>query len=181
MNNNFKLDLGTDAGMLALWDYDHFSHIDDYDKWEESICEDEDILEHIKNSRFVPINLGDGGFGLDLRINQNTTLTDRENKYLLVSSRAYKLRVENFICVSSLENVGSEVSDTQKFKIESGTYTVIAHLIDWTQEDGAFDKDGQPSSNALPDLIIFIHKESELQKSYCLDLETFRKEDVIKN
>ena len=39
----YKQDLFTNSGMWALWDYETYKDVDDYDKWEPLFCEDEDI------------------------------------------------------------------------------------------------------------------------------------------
>ncbi len=52
-----RLSQFTDSWMLCLFNYDDFSHINDYDSWDKELCEDEDIMRNIDKGNFVPISL----------------------------------------------------------------------------------------------------------------------------
>lgn len=176
-----RQDLMTDSGMFGVWNYQSFSHIVDYDTWDPELCEDEDILKQISGGKFVPIDLGDGVASVDVRIDSPNTMNSREKEYLLVPSKPYKLRTSGKVCVSGIEYIGKDPSATQTltFDVEAGEYTVYVNLIDWNQEPEAMDAEGNPTENALPDVIVFITKEKPKEVFRC-DLETFRKEDALR-
>ena len=170
----------TDSGMLCIWDYDSFKHINDYDSWDKELCEDDDIIKNIKNNSFVPLNLGDGAFEVEIRLSENN-LSKREKEYLLVPSQPYSLKTTGKICISGLEHVTSEADENiSELKIESGQYVVQVNLIDWNQEPEAVNEDGSPTDIALPDMIVFIYKDNTTNSNFRTEIETFRKEDALR-
>src|SRR5258708_31444359 len=48
----------TDAGMHALWNPSRFTGITDYQTWEDALLDDDDITEHVRAGKLVPINIG---------------------------------------------------------------------------------------------------------------------------
>jgi hypothetical protein len=53
----------TDAGIHALWNPSRFTGITDYQTWEDALLDDDDITEHVRVGKLVPINIGgDGAF-----------------------------------------------------------------------------------------------------------------------
>ena len=170
----------TDAGMLGIWDYSAFEHIEDYDSWDEELCEDEDIIRHIKTGEFVPIELGDGVFGIDIRFGPISQMSDREREYLLVPARPYLLKTKGKVCISGIEQVEKDIGDnTLVIDLPEGKYSVYSNLIDWAQEPGALDENGKPSKDALPDLIIYLDPQP-IDGKYREVTETFLKEDAIR-
>lgn len=166
--------------MLCIWDYDRFKHIHDYDSWDEELCEDEDILRNIENHSFVPLNLGDGVFEVEVRIGDNN-LSEREKEYLLVPSQPYLLKTSGRVCISGLEHVSGEIDDNiSNLDISMGQYIVQINLIDWNQESGAVDENGNPTEIALPDMIVFISEKNNSAMEFRTEIETFRKEDALK-
>lgn len=170
----------TDSGMLCIWNYENFKHVHDYDSWDKELCEDSDILRNIKNYSFVPLNLGDGAFEVDVRINE-AALSEREKEYLLVPSHPYLLKSNGKICISGLEHVSAEPGDNiAAIDLESGEYIVQVNLIDWNQEPGAVDENGNPTDKALPDMIVIITKHANEEIVFRTEIETFRKEDALR-
>ncbi len=166
--------------MLCIWNYDSFKHIHDYDTWDKELCEDDDISRNIKNRSFVPLNLGDGAFEVEVRLCENN-LSDREREYLLVPSQPYALNTSGTICVSGLEHVAGDTDENvETVKIKPGAYVIQANLIDWNQEPGAVDSDGNPTNTALPDMIVFITENGNQNIEYRTEVETFRKEDALR-
>lgn len=165
--------------MLCIWDYDSFKHIHDYDSWDEELCEDEDISRNIKKHSFVPLNLGDGAFEIEVRLTGNN-LNDREKEYLLVPSQPYSLKTTGTICISGLEHVAGDLDENiSTISVSPGNYAVQVNLIDWNQEPGATDENGNPTDTALPDMIVFIEPFTSAAE-FRTEIETFRKEDALR-
>jgi hypothetical protein len=174
-------DLATDSGMLCLWDAGTFSHIHDYDSWESELCEDADILRHIAAGHFVPLNTGgDGAFAVEVRQTSPDSMNPREREYLLVPSQPYLLRCTGKAFVSGLEHVGANPGSCLALDLEPADYTVHLKLIDWAEEPGATDAQGNPSANALPDMIVFIERATDNRPNYRKELDTFRREDALR-
>ena len=107
-------------------------------------------------------------------------MNEREREYLLVPSRPYLLNSTGRILISGLEHVGTDPRSFLDLELAPGRYTVHVQLIDWTEEPGAKDANGNPTPNALPDMIVFIHSTGQEASDYRQDLETFRKEDALR-
>jgi hypothetical protein len=177
---HLRADLATDSGMLCVWDAQPFAGITDYDSWEKELCEDEDILRHIDAGHFVPLNLGDGAFAVELREGSPDSMNEREREYLLVPSQPYLLVSTGRILISGLEQVGADPRSFLTRDLAPGRYTVHVQLIDWTEEPGSKDSNGSPTPDALPDMIVFIQPAGEGAPVYRRDLETFRREDALR-
>ena len=171
----------TDSGMLALWDYSTYQHIEDYDTWEPEFVEDDDIARNIKNATYVPINIqSDGVFCVEVKFQEAAQLSEREQNYLMVTSQPYLLRTDGKIALSGMETVGKEPTNNIKiFNVEPGEYIVKVHLVSWDNEPGSKGPDGKPTENALPDFIVFILSNDGIIKSYRQEVETFRREDIV--
>ncbi len=171
----------TDSGMLCLWDYEFFKYIHDYDSWDKELCEDKDISRNISKSIFIPLNLGDGAFEVEVRFDKSHKLTDREKEYLLVPSRPYLFKTKGKVCLSGIEHVSGEIThNVSKFDLKPGEYIVQINLIDWDQEPGAVNSEGNPTDSALPDMIVFIHEYDQSEMEFRTEIETFRKEDALR-
>lgn len=165
--------------MLCIWDYDSFKHIHDYDSWDEELCEDEDISRNIMKHSFVPLNLGDGAFEVEVRLSGNN-LNEREKGYLLVPSQPYALQTTGTICISGLEHVTGDLDkNISVISVNPGYYVVQVNLIDWNQEPGATYVNGNPTDMALPDMIVFIEPNTSTAE-FRTEIETFRKEDALR-
>ena len=167
----------TDAGMWALWDPNHFSHIIDYDIWEEMLCEDDDIRQHIRDGKFVPIYIrSDGCFGFGIRIAEcgGARLTQRELNFLVVSSENYLFVSAGEVYVSGIEHIGMPLDDRViRIHLPAGRYQATIHLLDWKAEPGAQSEDGTPTANALSDFLIIINPEKMFEASYRMEVQTF--------
>jgi hypothetical protein len=171
----------TDSGMLCIWDYECFKHIHDYDSWDQELCEDKDISRNISKSNFIPLNLGDGAFEVEVRFDKAKQLTDREKEYLLVPSHPYLLKTKGKVCLSGIEHVSGDITqNVTKFDLKPGEYIVQINLIDWNQEPDAVDPDGSPTDLALPDMIVFISEYDQTEMEFRTEIETFRKEDALR-
>ncbi len=101
----------TDSGTLCVWNPDAFVGVRDYDTWEQELCDDEDILQHIEAGSLVPVGIHhgmDGAFGVVLRVgdaDQPAKLTERETKYLRGKSEPYLFKSSGRLCLSGLEHV----------------------------------------------------------------------------
>lgn len=161
----------TDAGMLCLWNPATFGSIVDYDTWEQELCEDADILRHIKAGHLVPINTDsgvDGAFDVIVRVGDTkkpAALTEREAGYILAESRAYRLMCSGRFCLSGLEHVeqtpGRRVGCVPA---PEGEYVVKLYFIAWDDEPGMKDRQGRPKPGALPDFVLLVNPKPEGQR-----------------
>jgi hypothetical protein len=148
----------TDAGLFALWNPARFEHITDYGSWEASLSEDEDIAGQAGAGNLVPIGIGgDGSFGFLVRADSAKApeLTEREQRYLKVSSKPYLFEADGTAHLSGIEYVSAAPPPaTAAIGIPAGRYGVTVHLIDWAAEPGAQDAAGKPAEGALPDFVV---------------------------
>lgn len=170
----------TDVGMLGFWNYSTYQHIEGYATWESEFVEDEDIVRNIKNATYVPINIqSDGVFCVEVKLHEAATLSEREQKYLMVASQPYLLNTDGKISLSGMEAVGKEPAyNVKHFNVDPGEYVIQVHLISWDQEPGSKGSDGKPTENALPDFIVFVFPNDGTVKSFRQEVETFRHEDM---
>ncbi|WP_369170470.1 hypothetical protein AB5J49_22830 [Streptomyces sp. R28] len=170
--------VATDAGMLALWDPQSFTSIVDYDTWDAQLGEDEDVERHIRSGALAPINIrSDGAFGVVVRIggvDQPVQLTERESRHCLVTSDAYLLHSTGKVWLSGIEAVGAEAwSETVRFDLPVGRYSVVIHLIAWEDEPGSVNEDGSPSETALSDFVAIINPAAPQQDNFRSAAVTF--------
>jgi len=174
-----SLTVATSAGMFALWSPEPFAGIHDYDTWEDELLEDDDIERHIRAAALVPINIrSDGAFGFVLRagiIAQPATLTDREARYLTVSSQPYRLQCQDRACISGIEHIEAQPSEgwAHAIALAAGQYDVTIHLLDWKAEPDTETADGTPIDGALPDFVVLINPSTEDQSAYRTNVQTF--------
>jgi hypothetical protein len=164
--------VGSDSGMLALWDAEPFIGIVDYESWEEELCLDDDIQRHVKAGNLVPINIGsDGAFQVLVRYGTMPTLTDREIEHLVVSSDPYLLVSSGEVRLSGVEHVGAV--DAVELTVGEGEHEVVLHIIDWHAEPGSTTEDGKPSPHALPDFVALVSPVTEDGGPYRDEIVTF--------
>jgi hypothetical protein len=178
MSQKLRGDFWTDAGMLCTWSPSAFRMIDDYDSWEKELLEDSDIRRHIKSGNLVPVNIGsDGCWGVEVRVgtpDKPEVLTDREARYLVVSSESYRLVSNGSICVSGIEYVHGQPEElVGVLKVPKGQYAVTVQLIGWEDEPGMKDKKGNPKKDALPDFVILLNSVLAESRKYRTKVETF--------
>jgi Uma2 family endonuclease len=137
----------TDAGMLCLWDPAAFADVANYATWEQELCEDKDIVRHIKAGHLVPVNTNrgrDGAFAVVVRLgdaDQPAALTEREASYILAESDLYLLRSSGRICLSGLEHVeGQPGRAVGCLPALAGQYAVKVYFIAWDDEPGMKDR-----------------------------------------
>lgn len=169
--------LSTDSGMFGIWDPKSFKMIIDYDTWEKEFLEDNDILQHIIKGTFIPIYFhSDGAFEFEVRIGTKgnvQNLSDREKKYLVVSSECYKFKSNGELCLSGIEYIERNPDENvAHLAISKGEYSAIINIIAWDDEEGMKEEDGTPTPDALPDIIIIMNPIME-EISYRIDVETF--------
>ncbi|MET9834843.1 hypothetical protein ABZ078_37445 [Streptomyces sp. NPDC006385] len=170
--------VATDAGMLALWDPQRFAGIVDYDTWDARLGEDKDVERHIRTGALVPVNIrSDGAFGVVVRIGEvgrPAQLTERESRHCLVASDAYLLHSAGQVWLSGIEAVGDDAcSETVRFDLPVGRYSVVIHLIAWEDEPGSVNEDGTPSETALSDFVAVINPVAPEQDNFRSAVETF--------
>jgi hypothetical protein len=170
--------VATDAGMLALWDPRRFTGVVDYDNWDRQLGEHEDIARHIRTGALVPINIrSDGAFGVLVRIGglgELAHLTEREDRYRLVTSDAYLFHSSGRLWLSGIEDVGAEPGpETVRYDLPEGRYSVVIHLIAWEDEPGSVNEDGTPSESALSDFVALVNPAAADQDAFRLAVETF--------
>ena len=169
--------LRTDSGLFAVWDHAHFEHVTDYETWEPELLEEPDRLRNIEAGKLVPIDFGsDGCFEFEVRVGSAgaaAALTDREKRYLTVSSEPYRFITAGKAFVSGIEDVGGEPSrDALALQLEPGTYAVTIHMVEWDAEPGAHDASGGPGKNALADFVVLVDPAAA-GATYRRDVRTF--------
>jgi len=160
-----KKTLSTNSGMWSIWNYEFYKTIENYDDWSNFFEEDINIIEQIKNKKFVPVNINaDGVFEFEVKYAEK--LNERERKYLLVSSKPYIIENSGILKVSGIEFVKNEIKDINCISLEipKGTYSVVVHLIDWKAEPDVLNDKGFPTDKALPDFIIEINSIIDMAK-----------------
>ena len=71
--------LFTHRGMWAIWDYNHFKHINSIEEFENTFRNEEDVENQVKSNRFVPIYVHSNG-EFQFRVKVNEKLDKREKK-----------------------------------------------------------------------------------------------------
>jgi hypothetical protein len=173
--------VSTDAGMLAVWNPKQFSTIVDYDTWERELLEDKDILRHARDGRLVPINIGrDFAAGVTVRIEPLAypKLSEREARYLFLSSEPYLYMSDGAMCVSGLESIDRDPDPSGVISIAADRYQVTIHMLNWDDEHGATDESGRPADHALSDFLILVSPEPTPNSVYRVELETFDRSEI---
>ena len=176
--NELKKDLNTNSGMWALWDYETYKNVDDYEKWEPLFCEDEDIETQIENKAFVPINIfEDGCRSFVLKIDEE--LNEREKTYMCVKSEEYLFYSKGKAILSGIDAVNTELADEDAIIIDlpEGYYSVSVFLLAWDEEPGAYCKNGEISPNALSDFVVVLKSNAEEKGVYRKKINTFSEDD----
>jgi hypothetical protein len=168
-----KAVVGSESGMLALWDAEPFAGIVDYESWEEELCLDDDIQRHVKAGDLVPININsDGAFQVLVRYGTDPVLTEREIEHLVVSSDPYLLMSSGAVRLSGVEHVGS-AEDAVELTVGEGEHEVVLHIIDWHSEQGSTTEDGKPSPHALSDFVALVSPATDDGGPYRDEIVTF--------
>ncbi|MFS8096415.1 hypothetical protein LFM09_04675 [Lentzea alba] len=125
--------VATDAGMQVLWHRKPFSHVVDYDTWDEELLEDGGIPRHIEAGSMVPLSTGmDGAWEYIVRWGADAALTEAEQQHVVVRSEPYLLVSETDVRVSGIEHITGNAEEDEGFpvQLEPGRWSVTTHLID---------------------------------------------------
>ncbi|MEV4600516.1 hypothetical protein AB0K15_24320 [Amycolatopsis sp. NPDC049253] len=168
--------MATDAGMFGLWSPAAFAYIVDYDTWESDLLKDDDISRHITAGAFVPVNIGDdGAFQVLARVGSasaSADFTQRERRFLLVSSEPYLFITDGNARISGIEHLGARSDAGLHVPLPPGRWTVTIALLEWDAEPGQMDADGQPARTALPDFTLLINP-AQAAGHYRTEIQTF--------
>lgn len=151
----------TSAGMHCLYDQSPFQSVKDYDSWARELLEDQDIRQHITAGHLVPLNVGsDGGMEVEVRVGSvesPAVLSAREQQYLIVASKPYRLVSTGQIAVCGIESVTTPAeSSTGQMTLPPGEYAALVHLMAWDEEPG-MQTDTGPAPGALPDYLVLLN------------------------
>jgi hypothetical protein len=167
----------TDAGMLALWAPEPFAGVTDEDTWDAELLEDEDLTRHIAAGHLVPLNVGsDGTYGVVVRVgsvSEPAALTEREFRYLYLTSEPYLLVSSGRAVVSGIEHVSGDAATGLAVAVPAGRWSVTVSVLDWELEPDAVDAGGRPASFALPDFAVLLNPERGSAATYRTSLYTF--------
>jgi hypothetical protein len=169
--------LVTDAGMLALWAPEPFAGVTGHDAWEAELLEDEDLTRHIAAGHLVPLNVGaDGAYGVAVRtgsVSEPAMLTEREFRYLYLTSEPYLLVSSGRAVVSGIEHVSGDARYGHAVAVPAGRWSVTVSVLDWELEPDAVDVRGRPAPSALPDFAVLLNPERGSAATYRTSLYTF--------
>jgi hypothetical protein len=161
----------TDAGMAALWQPEHFAQVTGLSVWEREVAEPAALRGHIAAGALVPLNVGgDGTFQIVVR--RGGGLTDRERRYVLVSSPPYQLVSRGAVALGGLQDVGGPGFEVP---LDAGRYPVVVHLVDWGAEPGARNPDGTPAAHALADFVVEVQEPAGAEPAFRTSEETFER------
>lgn len=170
--------VATNAGMFLLWNPEQVARVVDYDSWESELLEDEDIGRHVAAGSAIPINIGaDGAFEMVVRVGSGETpasLTEREARYLTISSDAYLFSSDGVARLTGIEDVGiGSPNAGLRASVPAGRWSVAVNLIAWDEEPGARDSSGNPGHGALPDFVLLLTPARTGKYAYRQELATF--------
>ncbi|MET8283563.1 hypothetical protein [Micromonospora sp. NPDC005174] len=149
--------------MFCLWQPEHFSSIVSQIDWEHRIAPESSVATYIEQGFLVPINLGvDGAFQFLVRARGGEfSLSERESRYVAVTSDPYLLIAHGSVVLGGLDAIGVDLDlEELTIPLAPGRHAVTIHLVDWSAEPGSMLEDGEPGANALPDFIVEIRPES---------------------
>lgn len=155
--------VSTEAGLYALWAPEPFAGVRDDDTWNTELGDDAAIRRHVVAGHLVPVDIGSGGAATFVvragGHGEPARLSERETRYLLVSSRPYLLTSRGRAVLGGIEDVAAETGRDQSrtISLARGRYAVTVHLIDWKAEPGAVRHDGTPAGGALPDFVVLLN------------------------
>lgn len=145
--------LATNSGMHLIWDPTKFRNVSDYETWSRELEEDPDIARHIALGHVVPINIhSDGASAIKVRIDPEhaPSLTQDEQRRVVVSSTPYLFVCDAEMCVSGIEDVSGqpEALHVLTGNVQPGRYEATVHLLDYD--------DIQQKTDAHPDFIVLL-------------------------
>ena len=125
--------VATDAGMQVLWHRKPFTHVVDYDTWEDALLENGNIVGHIEAGSMVPLSTGmDGAWEFIVRWGEDPALTEAEQQHVVVKSEPYLLISETDVRVSGIEHITGNAGEDEGIAVSlpPGRWSVTTHLID---------------------------------------------------
>ena len=168
----------TDAGMLALWAPEPFAGVTDHETWAAELSGDDDLTRHIAAGHLVPLNVGsDGAYGVAVRagsVPEPATLTEREFRYLYLTSEPYLFVSPGRAIVSGIEHVSGDATAGLEVPVPAGRWSVTVSVLDWELEPDAVDARGRPVASALPDFAVLLNPERGSAATYRTSLYTFQ-------
>lgn len=175
----YKKELSTMSGMWALWDYETYKDVNDYDKWEPLFCDDEDILRQIMQNSFVPVYISeDGCRSFVLKVDEE--LNEREKQYTVASSDEYFFHSNGKVVLSGIDSIDTNINnDVMEINLPEGNYSVSVYLLAWDEELGAYLENGEVSPNALPDFVLIVNSNADSNKEYRKRIDTFSEDDIV--
>ncbi|BAV10189.1 hypothetical protein SAMN05421788_104441 [Filimonas lacunae] len=168
----YKQVLDTHAGMWALWNPAIRKDVQ-IDK--KNAPAQLALTQWIKQQLLVPVNIeNSGSLEFWVRVGREAKLTDRERRYVVVSSAHYGIVSDGRLCLSGIEYVRDRIDAGHVCIIDTNhaRHVVTLFIIDWKAEPGMLNSDGVPSRLALPDFIVLI-SQAQAEKKYRLSLNTF--------
>ncbi|GAA0285008.1 hypothetical protein ACKI1I_00310 [Streptomyces turgidiscabies] len=159
-----------------MWQTEYFTENGEPDDWDDWASDDELLVQAISAGALLPIGVGaDGVFEVLIRWNfSGSGLTERERRYILVSSESYLLTSPGVLYIGGLEEAGDLPGrDANRIDLPGGRYSATVHLIDWKAETESVGKDGRPLEGALPDFVVEIRAEEGGGKVYRIKSATF--------
>ena len=94
--------LFTHRGMWSVWDYNTFKYITSIEEFENTFKDEEDVENHVKSGKFVPIYVHSNG-EFQFRVKVNEKLDKREKKYITAISKTYLFETDGKAYVSGIE------------------------------------------------------------------------------
>ncbi|HST58006.1 MAG TPA: hypothetical protein VLK84_04950 [Longimicrobium sp.] len=170
--------LVTDSGMFALWDRQAFLGVVSFETWEPELVENEGIERHIRAGHLVPVGIhSDGVFDFAVRVGSAdapAVPSERERRYLTVSSEPYRVRSPGRLHLSGIEYIDARPDATSVMTIDvpAGTWAVTVHLLEWDSEPGMKDAQGRPAPAALPDFLLLLNPAAGTER-FRESVETF--------
>ena len=177
-SHEYRTNLTTGSGMWALWNYEAYQNVNDYEKWEPLFCEDEDIKKQIEKKVFVPIYIfEDGCRAFSLKI--DCELSEREQKYVCIKSEEYLFYSNGKSVLSGIDSINTNVSEEEAiiFDLPKGHYEVSIYLLSWDEEPEAYLDNGNINPNALSDFVVLLKSNADEKKKYRQKINTFLEND----
>lgn len=174
----YQRDLLTNSGMWALWDYETYRSVDEFDKWEPLFCEDGDIAKQIEKKAFVPICIfEDGCRNFTVKIDEE--LSERERNYICVKSEAYIFHSNGRVILSGIDDINTAVTAKEAILMDlpEGYYSVSVYLLSWDEEPGAYLEDEKVSPDALSDFVVLLRSNADKAGTYRKRINTFSEDD----
>ena len=145
---------------MGVWDSRSLDFIVDKDTYDQTLVNDNNIAKVMNEKGVVIWGVGgDGKRSMEVRINPQNELENKEKEYLEMESQEYKLVISSGTAlVGSPEWAGKLQEDGLKNKalgirninLENGVYSLKVYFLSWDFTDS--------SLNDLPEYIVVLKK-----------------------